>query len=299
MEKIYLDVPYANRVYAQEKGATWDKEKKQWYVWGDVPVDLLGFLPKPTPMPIKRPLGPSCPKCGCIMELRSRKSDGEQFWGCSAYPRCQESTPYIPKSGLDHAAAVAIREIFGSENDKPNARASKPPSPPNPEKDKLVARAAAIYELATTAIKGQAQVNRWFNTPKMALGRRMPKEVLDTQQGCEQVEKLLRELIAEQDFSVLLDRAVKTKEDLTGRIQDKAKELQQTGMSTKEINDLIHDRDKRKNAYKPRPALGRTNLKVPFSDKGEAKRLGAMWSPNLKTWFVDIGADLNKFEKWL
>ena len=32
---------------------------------------------------------PVCPKCGAPMVLRTRKSDGGSFWGCSAYPRCR------------------------------------------------------------------------------------------------------------------------------------------------------------------------------------------------------------------
>lgn len=32
---------------------------------------------------------PSCPRCGETMTLRTNKKDGNQFWGCSTYPKCR------------------------------------------------------------------------------------------------------------------------------------------------------------------------------------------------------------------
>ncbi len=32
---------------------------------------------------------PACPKCGGMMVLRSRRSDGGKFWGCPKYPACR------------------------------------------------------------------------------------------------------------------------------------------------------------------------------------------------------------------
>ena len=42
-----------------------------------------------------------------------------------------------------------------------------------------------------------------------------------------------------------------------------------------------------------------TNLKVPFSEKVQAKSLGARWNAELKQWYVPIGVDVAPFEKWL
>lgn len=39
---------------------------------------------------------PSCPKCGAAMALRTAKSGsnaGNQFWGCTNYPRCRTTLP--------------------------------------------------------------------------------------------------------------------------------------------------------------------------------------------------------------
>ncbi len=37
----------------------------------------------------------SCPLCGSDMALRTRKSDGEKFWGCTDYPNCKGVRRYV------------------------------------------------------------------------------------------------------------------------------------------------------------------------------------------------------------
>ena len=41
-----------------------------------------------------------------------------------------------------------------------------------------------------------------------------------------------------------------------------------------------------------------TSLKVPFSEKDQAKSLGARWNAESKQWYVPIGVDVAPFEKW-
>lgn len=43
----------------------------------------------------------------------------------------------------------------------------------------------------------------------------------------------------------------------------------------------------------------RTNLRVPFAEKDEAKRLGARWDPANKTWYVRDVENLAAFAHWL
>jgi uncharacterized protein DUF5710 len=45
--------------------------------------------------------------------------------------------------------------------------------------------------------------------------------------------------------------------------------------------------------------MPRVELRVPFHEKDDAKRLGARWDADRKTWFVPAGADLHAFERWL
>lgn len=39
--------------------------------------------------------GPNCPKCGSPSTLRSAKATGEKFWGCTSFPQCRGTSPYI------------------------------------------------------------------------------------------------------------------------------------------------------------------------------------------------------------
>lgn len=43
----------------------------------------------------------------------------------------------------------------------------------------------------------------------------------------------------------------------------------------------------------------KTFLKVPFSEKDEAKRLGARWDIARKTWFVEDMENLQPFLRWM
>lgn len=42
----------------------------------------------------------------------------------------------------------------------------------------------------------------------------------------------------------------------------------------------------------------RINLKVPFAEKDEAKKLGARWDAARKLWYVEGKADLTPFARW-
>lgn len=42
----------------------------------------------------------------------------------------------------------------------------------------------------------------------------------------------------------------------------------------------------------------RVNLKVPFAEKDEAKKLGARWDAARKIWYVEGKADMAPFSRW-
>ena len=44
--------------------------------------------------------------------------------------------------------------------------------------------------------------------------------------------------------------------------------------------------------------MSRIELRVSFSEKDEAKRLGARWDPTHKVWFVSKQSDLVQFRRW-
>lgn len=43
----------------------------------------------------------------------------------------------------------------------------------------------------------------------------------------------------------------------------------------------------------------RVNLKVPYKQKEEAKRLGARWDSARQVWYVENREDLSPFLKWM
>ncbi|NDV26902.1 zincin-like metallopeptidase domain-containing protein [Desulfovibrio sp. JC010] len=49
----------------------------------------------------------------------------------------------------------------------------------------------------------------------------------------------------------------------------------------------------------PKPATEKTYLNVPYSEKGQAKKLGARWDKSEKLWFAASGTDLKPLERWL
>lgn len=42
----------------------------------------------------------------------------------------------------------------------------------------------------------------------------------------------------------------------------------------------------------------RMNLRVPFAEKDQAKKLGARWDATRKLWYIEGVADLGPFDKW-
>ncbi|WP_412058719.1 DUF5710 domain-containing protein [Bartonella sp. DGB2] len=42
-----------------------------------------------------------------------------------------------------------------------------------------------------------------------------------------------------------------------------------------------------------------TYIHVPYTEKDEAKKLGALWDKEAKSWYVEAGADLSAFQKWI
>lgn len=46
------------------------------------------------------------------------------------------------------------------------------------------------------------------------------------------------------------------------------------------------------------PTIG-TDLHVPFEENNLAKKAGAKWDPQKKSWYAPAGSNLDKFRKWM
>jgi hypothetical protein len=49
----------------------------------------------PVPSPTGAVSAPACSRCGEPMVVRRRRSDGNEFYGCSAFPRCRHTHPLV------------------------------------------------------------------------------------------------------------------------------------------------------------------------------------------------------------
>ena len=43
----------------------------------------------------------------------------------------------------------------------------------------------------------------------------------------------------------------------------------------------------------------RVDLRVPYVEKNDAKKLGARWDPERQTWYVPPGLEIDSFGRWL
>ncbi|WP_031485742.1 zincin-like metallopeptidase domain-containing protein [Maridesulfovibrio frigidus] len=65
-----------------------------------------------------------------------------------------------------------------------------------------------------------------------------------------------------------------------------------------EIQKPVQQREQEE-AQAKNSAKEKTYLNVPYSEKGQAKKLGARWDKSKKLWFAATGTDLDPFSKWM
>jgi len=57
-----------------------------------------------------------CPKCGSEMVLRTRRSDGAKFFGCSRYKDgCRGTRKYVPPAVTEESCLADEVRCFGCE----------------------------------------------------------------------------------------------------------------------------------------------------------------------------------------
>jgi len=187
-------------LYAKTHGAKYDALKREWYVEGEVPPELLNLLPH-QPNAAFEEVAPSCPKCQAVMVKRTNRKTGALFWGCSRYRPDGNGCP----GRVDYEAWLAeqLKDTTGLVTDfldkkvAPAAVRSDNSRPANATitgDDPRVFRWAQLTELATRECGSTAQASRWMSTAKVALRGKTPLEAMKTEEGCDAVEALLRQL---------------------------------------------------------------------------------------------------------
>jgi len=188
MEKTFLQIPDAMLAYATAYGAVKDPQSNRWYVSGEVPMELLSFVPKLARGPVPESF-PSCPKCGSMMVKRYRRTDGGAFWGCSQYPRCPGIVDWTYNNvALAQDALKPILDV--PDNDSP--RELKPSNVV--EVSSLKPYLERIVSMATEKLGGVKAARRWLETSKVAFLGKKPLEVMRSVEGCQRVEQLLARL---------------------------------------------------------------------------------------------------------
>lgn len=192
--RTYLDTSDGLSGYAESHGAQFDKQRRQWYVVGEVPLDLLNLVPKKSRGKTPAVVAPSCPICGFHTRLIEGKNG--PFFGCSQYPisGCRGSIDhdrYLESVGLPVARSVGdilnpVPSIQSTPAGLP-AKSSTPKLRPNLE--------SAIHEierLCSTEFSSKAELDRWLKTPKRALNGKTPLECMSTLDGCKKVKHLIQ-----------------------------------------------------------------------------------------------------------
>jgi DNA helicase-2/ATP-dependent DNA helicase PcrA len=85
------------------------------FQWLDEYEQTGDEMVKPAAQPVVNGDFPRCPQCCGEMVLRSRKSDGEKFYGCKAFPNCRGTQPFISEATKAFVKAndpiAAVKEL--------------------------------------------------------------------------------------------------------------------------------------------------------------------------------------------
>lgn len=166
---VHLNVNSATAAYAKRNGAEFKKERGWFFVGDDVPVELEEFIVS-EPRIRSHNAVVKCPKCGSQMKLTPTRSGGV-FWSCLLFPKCRGA-----RSAEDvdsEAKHISDFDVLKTTPQKLNKLESAKPN--NSNDDKMIA--AKIAEVASKKLGSVTAVNKWFNTPKLALSGKRPSDL--------------------------------------------------------------------------------------------------------------------------
>ena len=184
-QRHYLNTSDGMAGYAQRHGAQYDHVTKEWYVEGDVPIELLSLLPK-RPNPPKHIVAPTCPLCHSHMVLRMPRS-GRDFWGCSKFGSTGCTGTVQLDAHLDTFEGPTPRiSNYLLTIGKPERLATLAE-----RSERLRVEVVRIVLLASEILGGMRRAETWLLSPKVALKGHSPKYLMNSIDGCKRVEKLL------------------------------------------------------------------------------------------------------------
>jgi hypothetical protein len=177
-----LSIPVFQLEYAKKHGAKFDPVNEDWFIEGPVPSSLNEFLVGASRFRAGSQT-PSCPNCGLSMTRIVIRKRNEQFWRCQKFPSCHGRLSL--EQGAEQTLDTFENPINALQRSLNGTEVSA---------DDWNRRYRDVVNAAEPCFKSRHQFERWMKTPKIALNGLAPNKALDTDQGCELVVALLRDL---------------------------------------------------------------------------------------------------------
>ena len=191
--RTYLDTSDGLSEYAKGFGAIFDKQRREWFVVGEVPQDLLNLVPKKPREKAPQVVPPSCPLCGFHTKLIEGRNG--PFFGCSQFAKtdCRGSVDY--DSYLENIGQSPPKSIGSILNPGTTQKAQiVPPASSVNTKLSLELQSAIkeIENLCVAEFSRKWEFDRWLKTPKVTLNWKTPLQCMLTLEGCKRVKHLIQ-----------------------------------------------------------------------------------------------------------
>lgn len=187
-----LEVPKDMERHALQNGARYDSALKQWFLWDEVPEELITFIPEPA-RAISKKIDPLCPLCRSHMRIRTFR--GHDFWACSAHSRNGCRGRISLEDALDAQPKPLPRHVADffpkAEKNKPQ-EITKTQSPIKSMPAEFLSAFTEIAQLAQEVLK--VDPNRWLESVRVGLGYQKPIDLMKTLDGCRMVCDLLHSI---------------------------------------------------------------------------------------------------------
>lgn len=192
LTRTELIVPSEMGPYAKKHGATFDQVSARYFVIGEVPSELVNFLPRERRE--KAHIQPPTCRCGLHTRLITNTKSGSWFYGCSNYPHCRQTVDYEKH----------LRDIGSSGDMSAVSALSKEPEPKRSRGKALVSETvksgypieyqsemADLVRVGVEVLGSQTQLLKWLSGPKVSLEGQAPTELMKTVEGCRKVKSVL------------------------------------------------------------------------------------------------------------
>ena len=191
--RTYLDTSDGLSEYAKGFGAIFDKKRREWYVVGEVPQDLLNLVPKQPREKAPPVVPPSCPLCRFPTKLREGRNG--PFFGCTQFAKtdCKGTVDYdiyLENIGQPRPKSIGSILIPGTLQ---KAHIVPPASSVNCKlSPELQSAIKEIENLCVAEFSRKWEFDRWLKTPKVTLNGKTPLECMLTLEGCKRVKHLIQ-----------------------------------------------------------------------------------------------------------